>query len=311
MEAYQRALIGVGRGGGDAAVLAQAGAVGSVLGISNFDLAHVTSSSGIPAELQQPLDKKLHEDRLFEELEQLRDGCTSWPADARFELFVLEGLAGDQLVKLATQQHADLLCIGRQRDKPLDTLGMAAGRLVHHCPCSVLVVPREPRLPHRRILVPVDFSPLSIEALEMARRLAAAGKDCEVVVQHVYGVPPGFGRAGDTFDEFAASLRGHAERRWNDIRESLSNDLPIPSIRFDLIPDTSSARKPADVIAQTAESLNVDLIVCGAKGHSTLARLVLGSTSEGILKQTTRAVLCLKHKHENVGLLKAFFGEEW
>lgn len=311
MPTFRRAMIGVGRGTHDAPTMQQAAYLGQALGVEQFDLVHVLRKADIPPELAQPLDQKLLQDEMCEHMERLRDGCTAWPEGSKFELFVLQGSPGEQMIKLASQEDTDVICIGRQRDKPQDTLGLAASRLVHHCPCSVLVASHDVPSGFRKLLCPVDFSPHSIEALEIARRIASARPDGEVIAQFVYSVPPGFDKVGDTFDEFATQLRKHAEARWEDVRSQLVPDRVDPQMRFDLIPQENWSDKPADVIVRTASEIDADLIVCGAKGHSAVARFLLGSTSEGILKQTKRSTLCVKRKGEHVGLLRAVFGEEW
>jgi len=310
MEPLQHAIIGVGLGDGDRAVIATSALIGRCVGIERYTLAHVLRTAETPDELAQSLDLEDHREVVLKQLDAAYHSETGWPAGAKFEVVALEGVAGDQLVRLAAQEQVDLVAIGRQRHKDQDTLGLAAGRLVHQCPASVLVVPQDAPAELRSVLVPIDFSPHSCDALDLARRIAR-GAGAEVVVQHVYRVPPGFEKAGESFENFAASVRAHAGRRWAEIEANLSPDGPPTSVRFDLIPHEAWNCKPVDVIVRTAEELNVDLIVTGGRGHSGMARFFLGSTSEGILKQTHRAVLVVKHKNENIGLLRAIFGEEW
>jgi nucleotide-binding universal stress UspA family protein len=51
---------------------------------------------------------------------------------------------------------------------------------------------------------------------------------------------------------------------------------------------------PAKVISQTADREGYDLIVMGAKGHSGIRRLLLGSVSDHVIHYTNHAVLLVK-----------------
>ena len=55
-----------------------------------------------------------------------------------------------------------------------------------------------------------------------------------------------------------------------------------------------SAESAADAILSTAKNLNVDLIVMGTRGRSGVARVLLGSTAEKVIRYTTRPVLTTK-----------------
>ncbi|MBX3414371.1 MAG: universal stress protein [Pirellulales bacterium] len=308
MEPFQHALVGFGRGDADRSVLAQGALVGAALGIERYTLAHVLRTADLPDGASAPHDPQQQREQLLAEMDEAKLATAGWPAQVQFEHVLLAGMAGDQLVRLAAQEKVDLVVIGRQRHKTQTTLGLAAGRLVHQSPASVLVAAREARPALKKILVPVDFSSPAGDALSVARQIAAA-TGAEVVAQHVYRVPPGFEKRGDEFKDLAATLRAHAERQWSEFSAAIATPPPLPEVRYDLIPQEDWQTKPADVVVQRADELEADLIVCGSQGHSGLTRLFLGSTSEGILKRTQRAVLCVKRKQENLGLLQALFGE--
>jgi nucleotide-binding universal stress UspA family protein len=50
----------------------------------------------------------------------------------------------------------------------------------------------------------------------------------------------------------------------------------------------------ADKILETAERLNVDLIVVGSRGLRGLARFLLGSVSEKVARHSNKPVLIVK-----------------
>ena len=159
--------------------------------------------------------------------------------------------------------------------------------------------------------MPIDFSDHSRTALETALTIREAqGGNCEVFAQHVYDVPVGFERAGCGFQEFADSLLRHAEHRWAQMDQDLQASERGATIRYDLIPVEDRSHDPAAPIGRVAEELDVDMIVIGGRGLSHLASIVLGSVTDDILRTSTRPVLCVKHKGETLGLLRAVMGTD-
>jgi nucleotide-binding universal stress UspA family protein len=54
---------------------------------------------------------------------------------------------------------------------------------------------------------------------------------------------------------------------------------------------------PAEVIVARAESLNAEMILMGSRGRTGLARLVLGSTAEKVIRTSTMSVLVARDGH--------------
>jgi nucleotide-binding universal stress UspA family protein len=134
-------------------------------------------------------------------------------------------------------------------------------------------------IPPRVILAPVDFSEPSRTALEFARRLARhAGAALHVVHAQDPLLADGARHAGfdlsrDTEEELGRFVAGTA---------------PASGVVPRLHAATGAA---ADVIVQTAQRLAADLIVVGSHGMSGAARLVFGSTTEGVLRRAPLSVL--------------------
>jgi hypothetical protein len=127
----------------------------------------------------------------------------------------------------------------------------------------------------------------------------------------VYEVPLGYYHAGVDFDEFATSVRKHAEKRWQTTVSELGLMPDEVIARFDLLPRDESDMTLTDMITTAAADTGADLIVCGARGQTSVARFFLGSIGEGILREANVPVLCVKPKSEHVGLLKMILRDEW
>lgn len=146
----------------------------------------------------------------------------------------------------------------------------------------------------RSILVPVDFSDGSLTALKAADRMADAF-GAELVVLHV--TSRATGEAEATLDPSAASLvvgsLGKAELV-EDVREAMSVFLaraPEPKHPRRVL---FRAGPPAKAIAKTAEDARAALIVMATYGRQGLARLVLGSTAEEVVRTSLVPVLTIK-----------------
>lgn len=95
----------------------------------------------------------------------------------------------------------------------------------------------------------------------------------------------------------AANLQGY-----DDFRKSLvdagrqvltrtANMLPFDS---DSVKQVNEVGSPAEVILKTADGVGADLIAVGARGHSRVAELFLGSVSHRVLIHATRPTLIVK-----------------
>ena len=166
-------------------------------------------------------------------------------------------------------------------------------------PCSVLAIPEgaDPRI--MKVLVPVDFSTHSADGLDVAIAFASASTLPDILCLHVYGVPVGYQKSGNTYEQFAEILRQATEKMF---RHLLS--------RFDLkglsvTPLFKLARDPAKAIRELVVEQRVDLLVVGARGRTAAAAVLLGSVTERLMSSTEVPLLAVKKKGEGMGLLDA------
>ena len=129
-----------------------------------------------------------------------------------------------------------------------------------------------------RILVPTDFSAPSEAALTYGRTLAKQF-DAALHLLHIAENP--FLRAT------VADRRSieDAPGRW--LEERLTDD----DRRRGAVTVVENSDEPAKEILQYAQSANIDLIVIGTHGRTGLARLVLGSVAEAIVRAAPCPVL--------------------
>ncbi len=138
------------------------------------------------------------------------------------------------------------------------------------------------------ILVPVDFSPTSINAVRVAVGLASPGGDLTLL--HVIdrdfvedAVAAGMGSS----EEITARLRGQAESNFASTLEGLeAGEANVERMVVVGVPFVE--------ILKIARDLDLPMIVMGTRGRSTGAEeLLFGSTAEKVLRGTRVPVLCV------------------
>lgn len=130
-----------------------------------------------------------------------------------------------------------------------------------------------------RILVPLDFSGKSRQALRYAIPLA---QKFSARIHLVHVLPT----SKATKDELIR-LRLTALKRLGEMSEQF---LP-PRVRAE---NAVLEGKPADEILSLAKKNNIDLIVLTTKGSSGLKRALVGSTAEQIMRQAACPVMSLR-----------------
>ena len=152
-------------------------------------------------------------------------------------------------------------------------LGTTAERVLRSAHQPVLVVRRRNDKPYRRALVPIDFSILSSHQLAGLRAVAP---DVRVTLLHV--VPSGTKR--DTKSE--ARLRDAA------LRLARKAGFATSALSF-AVEDGD----PRTAILRSEAEDRPDLIVVGTRGRTGLARLLLGSVAEHVLRAAASDVLAV------------------
>ena len=139
------------------------------------------------------------------------------------------------------------------------------------------------------ILVPLDFSPSSLRAVDFAASLL--DPEGEIYLLHVIDADfvarlseEGFGEA----EAATAQMRRKAEERLQEIVQ----DRAASSSRMDFMVVVG---KPFAEILRVAADLDFEMIVLGIHGRreEDIEELLFGSTAEKVLRATRIPVVCL------------------
>jgi len=143
------------------------------------------------------------------------------------------------------------------------------------------------------LLVPIDFSAGTDKVISCAKQLAQA-TGAAIRLLHVAPPDPDFVPydAGPIVvrDQVAKDLRSE-HRQVQRLAAALNENGVKASARMVMGPFVET------IVDQADESL-ADMIVIGSHGHGALFRMVLGSVSEGVIRQSDCPVLVVPIREE-------------
>jgi nucleotide-binding universal stress UspA family protein len=214
-------------------------------------------------------------------LERIKEAISSRFKAVQIMPLVMEGEPLAVLLEQASALNADLLVAGKQTGGV--THGILAGNLVRKTPCGTLIIPDKAKACLQRIMVPIDFSPYSIRALQLAAALyeKSSGR-VEIILVHAMEMPSVMAyRLGKTQEALREILELDRRAAMDDFVRNFSPSL-IGKVRTELMHD--EGKSIAERLLNGAMEHEVDLMVMGAKGHSKVELLLMGSVAEGILQ---------------------------
>lgn len=193
----------------------------------------------------------------------------------------------DEILRVATEEEADLLVLARGED-PGDQAWSARGqRILRLADSPVLVLPVGARLTLHAAAVGMDFSDGAVAALTVAAGLCARAVAVAVVDAAGDGLAPE--EQAVTREETLRHYRSAIAPRFGESAPEL------------LLCDGQS---PADALLGVADA---DLLVVGSRGLTPLAAVLLGSTAERLTAVSNRPVLVVRGKGEHRGLFTTLF----
>ncbi|MDO1510954.1 MULTISPECIES: universal stress protein [unclassified Neisseria] len=148
---------------------------------------------------------------------------------------------------------------------------------------------------YQRIMVPVDDSQTSLQALKEACSLAQA-IDATVVAVHVVDLGQ-FDWGAPGFTD-AAALRKAVENTGVKVLKRASEELKKVGVKHETLILESAGDRIADLLVEQATEEKCDLIVMGTHGFSGLMHLLLGSVAEGVIRKSNVPVLLVRRKDD-------------
>ena len=143
--------------------------------------------------------------------------------------------------------------------------------------------------PYKRLLVPVDFSPVSLEALASARELARTTGASLHLFHSVDDVAWRYvGYPLDALAQVQTAVTDSANEQLRELAiQEQREGLPVEST---LVVST----RPASAIVAFAREHAIDLIVMGTHGRGAMLRMMLGSVAEHVVRTAPCPVMVVR-----------------
>jgi len=130
----------------------------------------------------------------------------------------------------------------------------------------------------RHVLVPVDGSPQSLQAIGF---VSAEWDEVDVTLLHVINPVQAGYRAGvlpSGSEEWFREAKDEAEEIFDEARGRLETDGNVET--------ATEVGRPAATIVEEARERDVDHVVVGSHGRRGVSRLVLGSVAEHVARRS-------------------------
>ncbi|MEP1097338.1 MAG: universal stress protein [Cyclobacteriaceae bacterium] len=138
----------------------------------------------------------------------------------------------------------------------------------------------------KKILVPLDFSDESINALKTANQISKRG-ETEIKLSHTIEIPDYFDLPSESDDSYRSELLKAVERKIDELLKDKEISIPKTSIYIEF-------GHPFSHIQELIESQKIDLIVMGGRGLRNWEGQMIGSNTNKIVRRVQCPVLIVK-----------------
>ena len=219
-------------------------------------------------------------------------------ACSRVILDVVVGPRLDRLLELAIRHEHDVILVGHRRAR--SGRRSLARRLAMMAPCSVWLVPEGSPIRITNLLVPIDFSDHSADAVSIATEIAAARGLTTCLAIHVF-----FDSSTVRYDEHLNEIRGREEAAFAELIAQTDCHGVVVEPIFEESTHASQA------ILRVAQRHEADLIVMNTRGRSRAASVLLGSVTSETMSATSVPLLAVKHFGSRLTLLQALMNHRF
>ena len=216
------------------------------------------------------------------------------------------GIPSEEVITAARAEDSDLIVVGTRGKTGLAhiLLGSTDERVIRGAPCPVLAVRTDPAdteeesvltkpVTLERILVPVDFSDCSLDALKYAVAVAKQAK-ASVMLLHVLE-PVSYGL---DFTLGNSKARRLEVETWTKRLEELASSHQHPNMTVE---SRLRGGLPDDSILDAAKTLPCDLIVMGTHGRRGISHTISGSVAEAVLRKAHCPVIAVRSRQFGPG----------
>ncbi len=222
--------------------------------------------------------------------------------DIAWESLTSVGHTADEIALIAREKGADLVVSathGRSGLKRL-ILGSVTERLMRTLPCPMYIVrslerdlsaPVMAEMKLKRILVGCDFSTDSDLAVQYGVNLA---QEFQTELYLVHVLEPTVYK--DMLTQTAGACDSGREGLRGTLTQKLKGMVPEEARQWCTPETLLLAGHPSEELTKYAVVNDMDLIVLGVRGHSVMESLLVGSTTDRVVRQAPCPVLSVRPK---------------
>lgn len=199
------------------------------------------------------------------------------------------GVVHRRIAEEVAQHGIELVVMGTHARRGIAraVLGSVAERVVRTSRVPVITVPSQREdlsMPPRSVLVPYDFSGVARRALEHARSLHKPLR-AAIAVAHVVPTEEGGGSGPwASPEERQRAVESSGRELTREVSEVFGPEDQVVRTRVE-------QGAVVDRVLQVAAELDVELILVGASGKNAVERVLLGSTTAQLLRQSPVPVM--------------------
>lgn len=238
---------------------------------------------------------RTHYEQQREVAEELLQDASSEHETARIETTITSGRPIDQIIEETEKRNVTHIVMGshgRDGAKRL-LLGSVTETVIRRAPVPVTAVRHSQQQIERpeHLLVPFDGSTQSRRALAYT---VDRFEDASVTVLYVKQLPTYL--TGDTPQGIETRENGvtSSRQQHDQTAEILATAETVASQHGRQIETTDTDGKPARAIVEYAETNDIDHVVVGSSGRDGIARLLLGSVAETVVRRSPVSVTVSK-----------------
>lgn len=296
MKRFRNLLVYVSLRGADASLVRFAAKISHLANSERVHFFHADLPPEIPEELREKYPWLLEpiDEAAQRKLQQLVDEHFDGPASTEVSQEVAQGSPVYETLKRSQKLDTDLILIDRvAHDESL------AIKLARKSTSSLLILPGEVEPSFANILVPIDFSSYSSDALDVAFAFAQAQNTPKITVHHAFSLPHGHHKATVSEDAFAASVHEYTKKQMREYlgqQDTRGIESELHLVQNPLVVES---------IREATETLGSDLVLVGSRGRNAVASLLLGNNAEAVIQSTDVPLIIVKKKGSGQTLLKA------
>lgn len=253
---------------------------------ARLQVLHVVDTDCLPE--AAPEEERLARDALTRDL---AGASAAYPDLDPPRILLRSGDPFEEILSAAEEADADLIVLGAHRKRRLLDMfiGTTAERVIRRGLRPTLMVHGEAVAPWRHVMLAVDMSEASLQAVRQAQALGVLD-GARVTLVHAFDPVARFsmsytGMDDDRLRTYIDDERAEATRTLRTFLQQIELEA---AARILLVEGNAP-----QAIAQAVAERGADLLVVGTKGASGVKRLVLGSVAEELLDSAAIDVLAV------------------